>query len=453
MKKCILFLVLVFSMNAFAQIRFSVTEKKHRSIPQGTQYKEKFSLKETDPANNSLGLNPLLANNNRSRELFSLIQVYDSIYSWKWYAASSGWQIDSRIISMEYNASHILLSYIEQNHSGNKWYNYARFTFIPDAQGNISSSTEERWIENTWVNYSKSVYTYDYFGNNVTKLLEQTWKNNLWENTGQYSYTFDVHNNISVETSQTWVATKWVNVSQVNYTYDLSNNLILVALQEWTSGAWINSMQASYSYNSGKLVSELDEIWNNGSWDNYASYTYTYEADNITGELIKVWDNSHWADYARFTFNYDDNNNLISETQHLWTGSNWKTYSVYTCVYDENYLITTESIKYFDGYSSSAVSGNKNSYYFHLEPAGIAGLHESETSIFPNPSNGKISINAIGIISSVDVFTLHGNLVFSSGNLNQRSSCEIDLSDSPPGIYVVVVHSGKQASKKIVIKL
>jgi hypothetical protein len=440
-------------MNAFAQSRFPVTERKHRSILQGNQYKEKFSIKETDPANNSFGLHPLLANYNRSRELFSLIQVYDSIYSWKWYASSSGWQIDSRIISMEYNANHNLLSYIEQNHSGNKWNNYARFTFIPDANGNISSSTEERWIENAWVNYSKSVYTYNYFGNNVTNLLEQSWKNNLWENTGQYSYTFDVHNNLTVETSQTWVATKWVNVSQANYTYDLSNSLILVALQEWTSGAWINSMQAKFTYNSGKLVSELDEIWNNGSWDNYALYTYTYEADNLSVELIKVWENSHWTDYSRFTFNYDDSNRLISETQHLWTGSNWKTYSVYTCVYDENNLITTESIKYFDGYSSSAVSGNKNSYYFHLEPAGIAGPHTIETGIYPNPSYGRITINSEGIINTVEVFTLYGDLIFSSGNLNQRGSCEIDLSDSPPGMYVVVVHCGTETSEKIVVIL
>jgi hypothetical protein len=69
-----------------------------------------------------------------------------------------------------------------------------------------------------------------------------------------------------------------------------------------------------------------------------------------------------------------------------------------------------------------------------------------ETSIFPNPTSGKISIKG-NDIDRIEVINIGGNKVFAS------KQTEIDLSDFPKGIYIIKIFSDFQiTTNKLILE-
>jgi hypothetical protein len=79
--------------------------------------------------------------------------------------------------------------------------------------------------------------------------------------------------------------------------------------------------------------------------------------------------------------------------------------------------------------------------------------NDNAIQIFPNPSNGIFSIKNLNNQSqTVEIFNLMGERVYSSGN-NTKIACDIDISNSPKGIYFVKVYDGeKNHIEKIVVQ-
>lgn len=74
-------------------------------------------------------------------------------------------------------------------------------------------------------------------------------------------------------------------------------------------------------------------------------------------------------------------------------------------------------------------------------------------SVSPNPSTGKIVINTNGRINLIEIYNLLGEKVYSNSEFIQRTSHEIDLSDSPKGIYILKILEGdKNSIEKIVLQ-
>jgi hypothetical protein len=74
-------------------------------------------------------------------------------------------------------------------------------------------------------------------------------------------------------------------------------------------------------------------------------------------------------------------------------------------------------------------------------------------SVFPNPTNGKITINSNSTIGSVEIYNLLGARIPAEIILNKQKSCEVDLSGKPKGIYLVNIKCGEtNGSKKIVLQ-
>lgn len=72
-------------------------------------------------------------------------------------------------------------------------------------------------------------------------------------------------------------------------------------------------------------------------------------------------------------------------------------------------------------------------------------------SIFPNPSNGVVTLNAIEANSSVEVYNIIGENVFTKSVLVKGSNT-LDLSNLAAGSYIVKVKTGNEvATKRIVI--
>ena len=76
--------------------------------------------------------------------------------------------------------------------------------------------------------------------------------------------------------------------------------------------------------------------------------------------------------------------------------------------------------------------------------------------LYPNPNNGRFiiefddkTINKINL----EIYSLLGEKIFEKSDLNPQSSNEIDLSDSPKGVYMVRILDGEKIySEKIVIQ-
>jgi hypothetical protein len=82
------------------------------------------------------------------------------------------------------------------------------------------------------------------------------------------------------------------------------------------------------------------------------------------------------------------------------------------------------------------------------------GEYVSQNSpVSPNPSTGKIVINTKGRIYLIEIYNLLGEKVYSDSEFIQQTSNEIDLSDSPKGIYFVKICEGEKTRfEKIVLQ-
>lgn len=62
---------------------------------------------------------------------------------------------------------------------------------------------------------------------------------------------------------------------------------------------------------------------------------------------------------------------------------------------------------------------------------------EVKLSIYPNPSNGIVTLSSEQLIKGIDIIDARGALIRTLGTPNQN---QIDLSDLPSGVYVLTIH-------------
>jgi hypothetical protein len=90
-------------------------------------------------------------------------------------------------------------------------------------------------------------------------------------------------------------------------------------------------------------------------------------------------------------------------------------------------------------------------------PAPInSGIQEKEmpsTSVYPNPSNGIVTINSNQDIANINVFDITGKAFHNQEYTNKLNQTEIDLSTLNNGIYFIAVQSsnGEIIKNKIVL--
>jgi hypothetical protein len=105
---------------------------------------------------------------------------------------------------------------------------------------------------------------------------------------------------------------------------------------------------------------------------------------------------------------------------------------------------------------------DQTSYYHDLwefDPSVITGNEEVTKEIiliYPNPTSGKFTIKNIEHQTTgykLEVYNVFGNKIYSDSGVKRQTSNEIDLSNSPKGIYIVKIYYGeKNYSEKIVIQ-
>lgn len=115
-------------------------------------------------------------------------------------------------------------------------------------------------------------------------------------------------------------------------------------------------------------------------------------------------------------------------------------------------------------YSSSSLDSNpKAGSILWIDDVSVTTLtgveqllgEEEKVSVYPNPSNGVVSIHNEANFTktqTIEIYNLLGEKIYSMINENAKD-LKINLSDSPKGIYIVKISDGeKSISKKIIIQ-
>jgi poly(3-hydroxybutyrate) depolymerase len=89
-------------------------------------------------------------------------------------------------------------------------------------------------------------------------------------------------------------------------------------------------------------------------------------------------------------------------------------------------------------------------------PAGINDIENNTgISVYPNPTNGKFSIQISGDQTAVGIFNIYnvlGENIYSAKN-SQQEIFDIDISNSPKGLYFIKINCGETIySRKVVIQ-
>ncbi len=117
-----------------------------------------------------------------------------------------------------------------------------------------------------------------------------------------------------------------------------------------------------------------------------------------------------------------------------------------------NYATATGTAINGQTYSSnSSTPVTSNSCFLYT------GLDESLTNnnnitVFPNPSQGKFSINNNGNIHTVEVYNIIGDKIYVNSICKQSTRIDIDLSNFSNGIYFLRIFSNEIVSIKKLIK-
>jgi len=82
---------------------------------------------------------------------------------------------------------------------------------------------------------------------------------------------------------------------------------------------------------------------------------------------------------------------------------------------------------------------------YNILPTNILPTINTQFSIFPNPTTGKVTITAKNI-NRIEVLDIHGREVYKGKNN------EIDLSQEPQGIYIIKITTDKQTITRKIIK-
>ena len=478
MKKILLLALLPLAFNAYAQITPSAVLTQRlspRTLDEALRLIADLGQPVTLELERNQGSKPNLPNPNA---LFDLISLEDSTYTWTWDADAASWVYDSKTIDVQYDANNNLLGYRDQEWDGLNWVNTRLVSYTHDASNNLTSYTSKNWDGSMWVNNIQLLYTYD-GDNNITSSTIQLGNLDTWMNLLRSMNTYDANHNLLLSIIEQWDGAAWVNFNQSLYTYD-GQNLTQQIDQVWDGTTWVNSKQTTITYTQSQkntviqnwngtvwvnsssnllvydtndnLIYDINATWNVILWVNDYSFSYTYDANNNrTSELYQTWNGSDWENYERTLYSYDPNNNLTINLVQLWVGE-WIDYNVYTYSYSEDNFLVSNTFKGLDDLGGTSY-GDSTVYYFHT----VTGLHDensgrSEITIYPNPSRGSFSVTSESEISSVRVYNLVGNLIYTNDNIEKKSFEGINILSQGAGIYFVLVQEGgKVFSQKIVV--
>ncbi len=163
----------------------------------------------------------------------------------------------------------------------------------------------------------------------------------------------------------------------------------------------------------------------------YIYYTTPYQFS----DTLKVWISTDCGlTYQSLLVKYGDSLATAPATTSAFvpTASQWKNYTLDLTPYvGNNVLIKFECVNdwennlYLDNINVTGIITNTNDL-----------SSQSNISIFPNPTNGNLTITNVNNIKSIQVYNSLGQLVYQTKN-STKNTIRINLSKLPEGLYFI----------------
>ena len=135
------------------------------------------------------------------------------------------------------------------------------------------------------------------------------------------------------------------------------------------------------------------------------------------------------------TYNYGDEVTISVETNEDWAFQNWT----------ENGVVLTEDKSF-----TFIATANRNFVANLMYTESVGEQNGSKASIYPNPVNDKLTIEAQGAIGTVEIYNLMGALVYSQKGCTNK--VEINTSDLQSGIYFIRMTNDRMSETRRFVK-
>ena len=174
------------------------------------------------------------------------------------------------------------------------------------------------------------------------------------------------------------------------------------------------------------------------------SYTFTVTSDrslvaNFGMPMIEITASVDPQEAATVsgagTYNYGDVVTLTLDRNEDWAFRNWT----------EDGIVVSEEMTY------PFVATENRDLVAHFDyTEGVGEQNGSQTLIYPNPVNDKLTVEAQEAIGTVEIYNLMGALMYSQKNCGNK--VEINTTDLPSGIYFIRLTTNKVAETRRFVK-
>ncbi|AUC86538.1 hypothetical protein CW731_15165 [Polaribacter sp. ALD11] len=365
------------------------------------------------------------------------------------------------------------------------------------AQTKLTSSLSESMSNNTWVNSSKQVYSYDINGNLATELYDY-WdqSNSVWIKQDRYSYVYSSGNKLSIEIEENWdsstnsykngdkseysynnngrvvesISYEWKNAAweksyKFSLTYNASNNIDGGYGYNWNGGTWVLEDKSLITYNANNKISKVTvEDWNGTAYVKSDIRDFSYDASNkLLIDLTKIWNGTMYVDEEKTEYTYDVNGNVTNEKNSYIENGSWVVGSNESVTFDTSKLMSSFTHPFIDRtgldhlftgnpyvnkiLTSSYTNSERTTYYYGGATASIDNFSLLNFAVYPNPTTSILKIDDTGFdLKNIEVFNIIGKKVLTS------TTSELSLGKLVNGIYMLKIQdkNGAFAIKKVV---
>ena len=231
------------------------------------------------------------------------------------------------------------------------------------------------------------------------------------------------------------------NSSWKEYCITPSNNSITWTVDSGNiiSGQGSSCIMVQWANVSSGLVSVNERLWNSPYCGNTASKTISMSNGTAPAPANVIAQGSiasrmllcPFSNYKNYKWGYETKSKPVTKT-FTCTGNSWCQYS------------SIDTIKYSYWVEVGDDTNCLSKSYYNNQPVATSidsKELESDISIFPNPTNGQLTISSQSIIELIEVFNVLGEKIHSS--MHKAQQMTIDLSNQAAGIYVVSIRTNQ----------
>lgn len=337
----------------------------------------------------------------------------------------------------------------------NAWVNASRSTNTYDAGGHLITTTLEEYTDGTWQNTGKMTNTLNDDGT-VKETLTQTLENGSWKDASKTNYTYNGSKQVLTATTQMNLGDSWMDFSKMIYTYNGQNQLTNQVTQtlDFLTMQLVNSDQNTYSYNSDGTENQvISQKWGlTGQWENNFRYTNTYDnSKKVTSDLNEIWENNAWVNHSKTSYTFNTAGLVQESIGQSWENNAWVNSFKDDYTYNSKNEITEVITQQWNTTLSQWENDTRLTYIY-----GGTGVHSVESTdqrlvVYPNPFASQITIQSeLKGVHSIEVFNTSGQLIYSVKT--GENNFKLDLGGLEDGVYMIKTPQNQQSIKVLKTK-